>query len=207
MSSRNFASRESLHHSFVVKGIAVESSIIVDDVEYVTESVDVGTEGMQRHLVSSTGQRIVLEWSCRGAMYVPDRVSFRPTDCAFESATVITELPKETQPNACEIHAHRANIAGIRMQARVDESVMTPTLFLRPDQLVVSERDPESQLPVTAALIDNGVHVMVYEHEGELMIPSIEIETIEGCVLHDVRVRLEQSECPHLALPPNLRSS
>lgn len=143
--------------------------------------------------------KLTLEWTLKGVVWAPTTILVE----AAESAVAIGE----SAPCACDILEHTASIAGIRIQAKVDETVTQPTLRIGKDAFSIAQRDPDNTLPAMGRLTLNESTVFVYEDAStdELIIPSIIVESLD-LVLHNVRVKTEYDECTHLALPPDLHS-
>lgn len=173
--------------------------VLINEEKYTPGPLTVSSAGQpSMNLVSESGTIISLVWGRLGASFLPESAS-------VNQGEIITEEPEVICGEACQILEHRASIAGTVIQAMVEDDVTRPTLYLNEKQFQSVPRDKESLLPTMGRLTLDGQTVFVYEDTdtGELIIPTIHLDTLDA-VLHDVRVKLEHSQCTHLALPKSM---
>lgn len=176
-------------------------TILINEEKYTPGPLTVSDAGQPSiKLVSETGDTTLnFVWGSMGASFLPESVS-------VSHDNVVVEEPEVECGEACQILEHRASVAGTVIQALIEDNVERPTLYLNEKQFKSVPRDKESLLPTMGRLTLDDQTVFVYEDiaTGELIIPTIHLDTLDGVVLHNVRVKLEHSQCTHLALPKSM---
>lgn len=169
--------------------------IAVGHTMYVADPMQLTESGEPVITLRSDKSFIALQWGRQNVSFFPRSVTEIPV---FAENAIVESIDPEIEAPACELLEHYATIGGARLQMKYD-AVERPTLFISKSDINIP--DDGSNLPAVAKVNLGETTVFAYVENGEMIIPSLCLESLDGRTIYDVRATIEDNKCTHLVLP------